>query len=168
MNSYVQRRDGIFSNVRTKSHNSLTFVTPCHLKLFKNNFTVADPGKGPVGYSPSPLFLDQTEARRAEKTFLGDRPPLPHLSKGLDDRSPPPPPLIKVWVRPCFTFKRYFALLQSCNSITGFKYVVKKKAIFCRNIMQKYKPPYSERAILKITWSISKIPNLNVTVFIPQ
>ena len=28
------------------------------------------------------------------------------------------------------------------------------------------KPSYSERAILKITWSISKIPNLNVAVFI--
>ena len=29
---------------------------------------------------PSPLFLDQTEARRAEESFLGDRRP-----------SPPPP-----------------------------------------------------------------------------
>ena len=35
---------------------------------------MVDPGKGPGGYIPSPLFLDQTEARRAEKKFLGDRP----------------------------------------------------------------------------------------------
>ena len=33
----------------------------------------------------SPLFLDQTEARRAEKTFL--RPP-PPLSQSRDDRPP--------------------------------------------------------------------------------
>ena len=33
------------------------------------------------------LFLDQTEARRAEKFFW--RPP-PALSKGLDDRAHPP------------------------------------------------------------------------------
>ena len=31
---------------------------------------------------------DQTEARRAEKTFLGDRSP-PPLSKGPDDRASP-------------------------------------------------------------------------------
>ena len=36
-----------------------------------------------------PLFLDQAEARRAEKIFLGDRPP--SLSEGLDDPQPPPP-----------------------------------------------------------------------------
>ena len=51
---------------------------------------MADPGTAPGGYSPSPLFLDQTEARRAEKKFLRDCPP--YLSKGLDDRSPSPPP----------------------------------------------------------------------------
>ena len=46
-------------------------------------------GKGP-GVPGPPLFLDENEARRAEKhVFL--RPPLP-LSQGLDD--PPPPPLI--------------------------------------------------------------------------
>ena len=42
--------------------------------------------KGPL------LFLDQTEARRAEKVFW--RPP-PALSKGLDDR---PHPYLKVWI----------------------------------------------------------------------
>ena len=40
---------------------------------------------------PTHLFLDQTEAQRAEKIFLGDRSPLP-LSKCVDD-CPPPPPL---------------------------------------------------------------------------
>ena len=39
-----------------------------------------------------PLFLDQTETRRAEKNFFGERPP--PLSKGLDDLDTPPPPLI--------------------------------------------------------------------------
>ena len=43
-----------------------------------------------------PLFLYKTEARRAEKSFFGDR--APSLSKGLDDRLPrPSPPYLKVW-----------------------------------------------------------------------
>ena len=47
-------------------------------------FAVADPGEGPGGPSlPLPLFLDQTEAQRAEKKCFGDRP-----------QPPPPPPFI--------------------------------------------------------------------------
>ena len=42
---------------------------------------------GSRGGARPPLFLDQTETRRAKKMFLGDR--LPHPSKGLDDRRPP-------------------------------------------------------------------------------
>ena len=34
----------------------------------------------------APLFVDQTEARRAEKKFLSDSPP--PFSQGLDDRLP--------------------------------------------------------------------------------
>ena len=49
---------------------------------------VSDPGKG---HAPPPLFLDQTEARRARKKCVL-RPP-PSLSQGLDDR-PPSLPLI--------------------------------------------------------------------------
>ena len=48
-------------------------------------FSVVDPGEGPGGPGP-PLFFDQNEARRAEKNFLGDRPP--PLSQGLDHRPP--------------------------------------------------------------------------------
>ena len=52
---------------------------------------------GARGTWASPYF--QAEARRAEKTFLGDRPP--SLSEGLDD-PPPPPPDPKVWIRHWF------------------------------------------------------------------
>ena len=44
---------------------------------------------GPQGGPGTPLFLDPTEARRAEKMVFGDRSPLPSLSKVLDDRAPP-------------------------------------------------------------------------------
>ena len=36
------------------------------------------------------ILKHQNQARRAEKNFLGDHPP---LSQGLDDRHPSPPPL---------------------------------------------------------------------------
>ena len=53
---------------------------------------VADPGERPGGGPPSPLFLDQTEAWKAEKKIGGDRLPSScNLSKGLDDRPPPLP-----------------------------------------------------------------------------
>ena len=48
-------------------------------------------GRGPGGPG-LPLFLDQTETRRAEKIFFGDRPP---PSKGLDLD---PSPYLKVWI----------------------------------------------------------------------
>ena len=53
---------------------------------------VADPGAGPgSGLPPHPrrLFLDQTEARRAEKFFFRDRVPLPPLSQELGSISLP-------------------------------------------------------------------------------
>ena len=55
---------------------------------------VADPGGVARGTRLPPLFLDQTEARRAEKFFLETAPPSP-------------PPYLKVWIRhwllPVFT-----------------------------------------------------------------
>ena len=50
-------------------------------------------GKGGSGLA---LFLDQTEAPKGRKMFLGTAPPA--LSRGLDDRSPPPTPHLKVWI----------------------------------------------------------------------
>ena len=43
---------------------------------------MADPGEGPGGRSPSPLFLDQKGAQRAEKNFFETGPP----------------PYLKVWI----------------------------------------------------------------------
>ena len=49
----------------------------------------------------SPLFLDQTEARKGENTFFWDRPPSP----------PPPHPYLKVWVRYWHVLKPEWVLL---------------------------------------------------------
>ena len=48
-------------------------------------------GRGPGARRP--LFLDQTEARRAEKPFFGDHPPPLYLRVWMTPL-PPPPPLI--------------------------------------------------------------------------
>ena len=53
--------------------------------------------------APPPLFLDQTEARRAEEKNL--RPP-PLLSQGLDDH--PLPPYLKDWIRHGLFFKKMY------------------------------------------------------------
>ena len=45
-----------------------------------------------------PLFLDQTETRRAEKIFLGDRLP-PYLRVWMTRT---PPPYLKVWIQHCY------------------------------------------------------------------
>ena len=56
--------------------------------------SVADPGKGPGNLPlPPPLFLDQTEARRAEKKLFEDHPP-PYLRVWMT----PPPPYLKVFI----------------------------------------------------------------------
>ena len=49
---------------------------------------VADPGVGPGG--PPPLFLDQTEARRAEKKFFWETGPPPFLRVWMTALPPPP------------------------------------------------------------------------------
>ena len=54
--------------------------------------TVVDSGEGPRGPEPSPLFLDQTEAQRGKKIFLGDRP-LPYLRVWMTVPTPTPTPL---------------------------------------------------------------------------
>ena len=59
------------------------------------SMAVADLGEVPRGTSFPLLFLDQTEARTAQKNFFGDGAP-PPLSQGLDDWVPP---YLKVWIR---------------------------------------------------------------------
>ena len=63
---------------------SVIHGTGCFIE--KEKGTVADPGEGPGGAQPR-LFLDQNEARKAEKKFLGGHPP--PLYQSLDDRAPP-------------------------------------------------------------------------------
>ena len=60
-------------------------------------------GEEPEGGGPdTPLFLDQTEARTAEKHFLRRRPPL--LSQDLDDRPLPLLPPLSEGLDPLLLF----------------------------------------------------------------
>ena len=59
---------------------------------------VADLGEGSGGLGLPP-FLDQTEARRADKKFLETFPPPPYLRVWMTRPPPPPPPYLKVWIR---------------------------------------------------------------------
>ena len=52
----------------------------------QNQWRIQERGLGGPDPPPPNLFLDQTEARRAEKYVFGDQAP---FSKGLDDRCPP-------------------------------------------------------------------------------
>ena len=76
---------------------------------------VMDPGERPGG-PPSPLFLDwspkvklrpETEARKAEKKYLGEIAFHPHLTYLRVWMTAPPPlpspslPYLKVWIRHC-------------------------------------------------------------------
>ena len=53
-------------------------------RLFNSRQVSGGSREGAGGAS---LFLDQTEARRAENNFFGEQPPRPSLSQALDDRS---------------------------------------------------------------------------------
>ena len=59
--------------------------------MYASLMPVADPGEGP---SPPPIFLDQTEAQRAQKSLWRGGDHLPPLSKVLDDLPPPPYPAL--------------------------------------------------------------------------
>ena len=58
------------------------------MQTFNNTISVADPVEGPGGPG-HPLFFDQNEAPRAEKSLWRTGPP--PLSQGLYDRPPPLP-----------------------------------------------------------------------------
>ena len=78
---------------------------------------MADLGESPGGPAPPPPpFLDQTEARRAEKSFLETGPP--PLSQDLDDRD-----VSRIKVQFVSRIKRSFQirnfLLILCFSIVG-------------------------------------------------
>ena len=76
---------------------------------------MGDSGKDP------PLFLDQTEAQRAEKNFFQDHPP--SLSQGLDDCFPPyspsPSPLSEVLDPPLQVYHILFLISSVVFSLQG-------------------------------------------------
>ena len=78
----------IFPGVKDKSY---LFIY--HMKA------VVDPGEGPGGAGLPPVFLNQTEARRADEFFFFWDRPFPCLILGSGWPPPPPsPPYLTVWI----------------------------------------------------------------------
>ena len=77
------------------------------------NKSVADPGEGPGG--PAPLHYVWTKLRpQGPKNFSGRRPP--PLSKGLDNRAPPP--YLKIWIQHCkYYYFLCLALRLTCKKL---------------------------------------------------
>ena len=76
---------------------------------------MADLEEGPGG--PSPPYLDQTEARRAEKTVLETGPPLPPY---LRIWMTPPSPYLKVWICYCKGLGwMYQKKISNCIALTA-------------------------------------------------
>ena len=78
-------------NITTNHAITYTNPIPCEQRFLS---CMADPGRGPGGRPP--LFLDQNEARRAEKIFWR------------------PPPYLRVWmtgIRHCLACTKLFAWL---------------------------------------------------------
>ena len=63
--------------------------------LHANFPEISGGARGETGGAGSPLFLDQTEARRAEKSFLRPPPP-PYLRVCTTG---PPSTYLKIWIR---------------------------------------------------------------------
>ena len=87
-----ENRSLFFSKSELAPGSALSFCSWVRAK------SVADPGGEPGGPAPR-LFLDQTEARRAEKRLFGDRSP-PYLRVWMT--APPPPPYLRVFIQVYF------------------------------------------------------------------
>ena len=94
-------------------HGCLGKVTVSEETRRKLLYPVAGPREGTRGPAPTPF--DQTEAGRAEKIFLGDRPP--PLSKGPGWQPPLPSPISrsgKVRIQHCIV-SPFLTLVQPGN-----------------------------------------------------
>ena len=81
---------------------------------------MADPREGCAPPSP-PLFLDQTDAQRAEKFFFGgggDRA-LPYLRVCMTTL-PHPTPYLKVWIRHCSHYLCFAYVLATWFVCSGY------------------------------------------------
>ena len=81
-------------------------------------------GRGRGDPTPLPIFLEKTEARRAEKTW------------------PPPPPYLKVWIRHCHPTKNWKGWGQLASCIASFRagyFTVIMNEVCCQDLSSMWK-----------------------------
>ena len=107
--SFAMELEKLYANDRSQ----LLVKQTCLLRI-----TVADPGDAP---HPPTLFLDQTEARRVEKRFFGDRSPPPPSPPYLVCPSAPPFVLSVLFIPLCHLLRGYFYVSLSLVAFLVFE-----------------------------------------------
>ena len=130
----LQKRKKKHENIKCKRSRILGPVVRSWVKISGGS------RRGP----PAPLVLDQTEVRRAEKSFFGDRstsPPHPISGSGWQG-----PPYLKVWMR--HWIKPPPGLVWNLNSDVR----THKSKFFAQNLMTGYSKKNGENYPRECFW----------------
>ena len=118
---------------------------------------MADPGEGPGGPG-HPLFLDQTEAQRAEKIFWG-APLLPIISRS--GASTVLPTLI-------MSSAIYYLYLQVMFHEKDFLFRVSVIVLFVKNVSNLFQVTEALSLVIKLAEYLAKLPKVSVDLTIRQ
>ena len=118
---------------------------------------MADPGEGPGGPG-HPLFLDQTEAQRAEKIFWG-APLLPIISRS--GASTVLPMLI-------MSSAIYYLYLQVVFHEKDFLFRVSVIVLFVKNVSNLFQVTEALSLVIKLAEYLAKLPKVSVDLTIRQ
>ena len=118
---------------------------------------MADPGEGPGGPG-HPLFLDQTEAQRAEKIFWG-APLLPIISRS--GAGTVLPMLI-------MSSAIYYLYLQVMFHEKDFLFRVSVILLFVKNVSNLFQVTEALSLVIKLAEYLAKLPKVSVDLTIRQ
>ena len=121
---------------------------------------MADPGEGPGGPG-HPLFLDQTEAQRAEKIFFGRaaHPLLPIISRS--GAGTVLPTLI-------MSSAIYYLYLQVMFHEKDFLFRVSVIVLFVKNVSNLFQVTEALSLVIKLAEYLAKLPKVSVDLTIRQ
>ena len=120
---------------------------------------MADPGEG-LGDPGHPLFLDQTEARRAEKNFLETCAPPPSIISRSGAGTVLPTLIMSSAI--------YYLYLQVMFHEKDFLFRVSVIVLFVKNVSNLFQVTEALSLVIKLAEYLAKLPKVSVDLTIRQ